>query len=99
MAVAEQPDGLGQTPTNKHGFLSGALKAAVRTKQISSNPCDGNKCAGTHLAEMVFLTQEEFALLYSWVSESWQPLVEFLVATGCRVGEAAALRPADINLA
>src|SRR4029077_14599120 len=49
-------------------------------------------------AEMVFLTHEEFARLYSCVSEHWQPLVEFLVASGARFGEATALKPGDINL-
>ena len=48
---------------------------------------------------MVFLTHEEFALLHPCVSEHWQPLVEFLVASGCRFGEASALKPGDINLA
>jgi len=49
-------------------------------------------------AEMVYLTHEEFALLYSCVSEHWHPLVEFLVASGARFGEATALKPGDINL-
>ena len=48
---------------------------------------------------MVFLTHAEFALLHSCVSEYWQPLVEFLVASGARFGEATALRPTDIDLA
>jgi integrase len=31
------------------------------------------------------------------VSEPWRPLVEFLVASGCRWGEATALRPSDVD--
>jgi hypothetical protein len=43
---------------------------------------------------MVFLTRDEFALLYSCVGGHWRLLVEFLVASGARFGEAAALSPA-----
>jgi hypothetical protein len=34
--------GSAKTAANKHGFLAGALNAAVRAKEISANPCDGN---------------------------------------------------------
>ncbi|ORB65303.1 site-specific integrase [Mycobacterium scrofulaceum] len=47
---------------------------------------------------MVFLTHDEFTILLEAVTEPWRALVEFLVASGCRWGEASALRPADINL-
>jgi integrase len=91
--------GSAKTAANKHGFLAGALNAAVRAKHLSANPCDGNRMRRDAPSEMVFLTHEEFALLHSCVSEHWQPLVEFLVASGARFGEATALKPGDINLA
>jgi integrase len=91
--------GAAKTAANKHGFLAGALNAAVRAKHLSANPCDGNRMRRDTPSEMVFLTHEEFALLHSCVSEHWQPLVEFLVASGARFGEATALKPGDINLA
>lgn len=90
--------GSAKTAANKHGFLAGALNAAVRARHIAANPCDGNRLRRDEPAEMVFLTHEEFAILHAAVTEPWQPLVEFLVASGCRWGEAAALRPSDINL-
>jgi integrase len=90
--------GSAKTAANKHGFLAGALNAAVRDRHLSANPCDGNRMPRDAPAEMVFLTHEEFAVLYSCVSEHWQPLVEFLVASGARFGEATALKPGDINL-
>jgi integrase len=31
------------------------------------------------------------------VTEPWRPLVEFLVASGCRWGEATALHPSDVD--
>jgi integrase len=91
--------GSAKTAANKHGFLAGALNAAVRAGHIRANPCDGNRLRRDAPSEMVFLTHEEFALLHSCVSAHWQPLVEFLVASGCRWGEASALKPTDINLA
>src|SRR5271163_406557 len=91
--------GAAKTAANKHGFLAGALNAAVRARHISANPCDGNRLRRDAPSEMAFLTHEEFALLHSCVSEYWQSMVEFLVATGARFGEATALRPRDIDLA
>ncbi len=91
--------GAAKTIANKHGFLAGALNSAVRARHISANPCDGNRLRRDEPTEMVFLTHAEFAILLDAVTEPWRPLVEFLAATGCRWGEASALRPGDINLA
>jgi integrase len=71
----------------------------VRKRHISANPCDGNKLRRDEPAEMVFLTHDEFAILLDSITEPWRPLVEFLVASGCRWGEVSALRPTDINVA
>ena len=35
--------GSAKTAANKHGFLAGALNAAVREGHISANPCDRNR--------------------------------------------------------
>jgi hypothetical protein len=51
------------TASNKHGFLSGALYAAVRAGFIKANPCEGNRLPRDEITEMVFLTGDEFALL------------------------------------
>ena len=91
--------GAAKTAANKHGFLAGALNAAVRSRHIDSNPCDGNRLRRGEPSEMVFLTQEEFAMLHSCFGAHWQPLVEFLVASGARFGEATALKPGDVNTA
>lgn len=90
-----------KTIKNKHGFLSAALAAAV-PKHIASNPAAVQRLpqgkAREVDEEMVFLTREQFATLLAAVPEYWRPLVEFLVASGCRWGEAAALKPADVDL-
>ncbi|MEI8083994.1 MAG: tyrosine-type recombinase/integrase [Actinomycetes bacterium] len=97
----EEPDGDGRKPRaktirNKHGFLAGALNAAI-PEHIVVNPCDGIKLNRDEDYEMLFLTPEQFNRLHAAVTEPWRPLVKFLVATGCRWGEATALRPSDIN--
>nr|WP_090281506.1 site-specific integrase [Mycolicibacterium komanii]CRL78001.1 integrase fusion protein [Mycolicibacterium komanii] len=89
----------GKTIANKHGFLSAALNAAVRAGRIPTNPASGHRLPTSERPDMICLTREQFGLLHDNVTEHWQPLVEFLVASGCRWGEATALRPSDINRA
>ncbi|WP_231988624.1 site-specific integrase [Mycobacterium sp. 1274761.0] len=87
-----------KTVTNKHGFLAGALNAAVGGGFIPANPCTGmGMPRDDDPTEIVFLTRHQFRHLHSNVTEYWQPLVEFLVASGTRWGEATALRPADVD--
>lgn len=98
----QQPDDKGKTAShktlsNKRGFLVGALNAAIPA-HIASNPAldiDLPRDAETH--EAVFLTREQFAHLLASVTEYWRPMVEFLVASGARWGEVAALRPSDVD--
>lgn len=85
------------TMQNKHGFLSGVLKQAVKDGHLPANPCDGVKLPRTEERETVFLTKAEFQTLKGNFSEHYQPLVEFLVASGCRFNEAVALKPSDVN--
>ena len=66
---------------------------------ISFNPAAGQKLPDTVRQEIVALSPHEFARLLDAVPEYWRPLVEFLVASGARWGEATALRPADVNRA
>jgi integrase len=86
----------GKTIMNKHGFLSGALAAGM-PKHLQSNPCDGNRLPRWDRTEMVFLTRDEFRIMQRAVSQQYRPLIEFLVASGARWGEATALRPSDVD--
>ncbi|OBB22126.1 tyrosine-type recombinase/integrase [Mycolicibacterium elephantis] len=93
-----EDDGVsGKTIANKHGFLSGALAAAVKKGHIPANPAAGARLPRTERDEMVFLTREQFTVLYDEVPEAWQPLVRFLVASGARWGEVTALKPGDVD--
>ncbi|CAN5384921.1 site-specific integrase [soil metagenome] len=90
----------GKTVKNKRDFVSGALKLGLTDPHcpLTTNPCEGVKSPTWVRLEMVFLERDEFQLLLAAVTDYWKPLVEFLVASGCRWSEAAALRPADIDL-
>ena len=88
----------GKTIMNKHGYLAGALNAAVKAGHLNTNPCDGNRLPRWDREEMVFLERDEFRQVLAAVSEYWRPLVEFLVASGCRWSEATALTPKDVNV-
>jgi integrase len=89
----------GKTIANKHGFLSSALNAAVRAGRIPSNPAAGQRLPSSERQEMVCLSHADFSRLLGNIPEFWRPLVDFLVASGCRWGEATALKPSDINRA
>ena len=90
--------GSGKTIANKHGFLAGALKVAVRRGHMPSNPCDHTRLPDNIREEMCFLTAAEFGALRDAMTERWRPLTTFLVTTGCRFSEATALQPRDVDL-
>lgn len=87
----------GKTVANKHGYLAGALNAAVLRGHLKANPCDHVKLPEWHREEMVFLEPDEYAILFAAIPEYWQPLVDFLVLSGARWSEATALKPSDVN--
>lgn len=93
----DEAEASGKTIKNKANFLSGALNAAIIAKEIPSNPFLGVRLPEWDRREKVYLTHEEFQILLDGVTEYWKPLVRFLVASGCRFGEATALKPADIS--
>jgi integrase len=87
----------GKTVKNKRDYLAGALKTAVKDGHLLVNPCDDVKSPRWDRAENVFLERDEFQLLLEEIPAYWKPLVEFLVASGCRWSEATALKPAAVN--
>ncbi|MCF3939962.1 tyrosine-type recombinase/integrase [Gordonia tangerina] len=90
----------GKTLQNKHAFLSGALKAAVRDGRIDRNPCDNRRLPRTLKTEMVFLSKAEFDQIHGAIKRDlWKDLALWLVSTGMRFGEATALQPGDVDLA
>lgn len=92
----QEADGFApKTIQNKHGFLSGCLRLAVKRKLLPFNPCEDSKLPKAR-RERVFLEPEEFDVVYEAAPEKWRPLMLFLVTTGARYSEATALRVGDI---
>lgn len=87
-----------KTIANRHGFISGALEAAVRARLIASNPCKGTRLPKSTRREMVCLTRDELTLLLKYVRPDARDLVLTLAGTGLRWGEATALQARDIDV-
>jgi integrase len=83
-------------------LLSTALAKAV-PKHILVNPAADIRLpkatADSDASDVVarMLSRDDFERLLAAITEPWRPLVEFLVASGCRWGEVAGLKPSDIN--
>lgn len=90
---------------NQRGLLHGVLDRGVEKGHITKNPAKKLRLPrGTSNPdleddhEMRLLTQEQFALLASAIAPRYRTLVLFLAGTGCRWGEAVALRVKDLAL-
>lgn len=97
-------DGATATLRRNHRLLAGALGEAARRGEIMSNPATGVAIPRRPRNELRAalappFSREECELIRKAMNPRYQLMVEFLIETGCRFGEAAALTPADINLA
>jgi integrase len=89
-----------KTVENRHSLLSGGMSYAVREGLVPENPCTGiaMPVATGDEGEMVFLEPEEFDLLAAHIPRWYEPLINLLVLTGLRWGEASALQVGDVDL-
>lgn len=106
------PDGNGKwineprspkTVRNLHALLSSYGAWLVEKGLRPTNPCDGTRLPesdeGDADIEMVFLEQPEYMLLRdSFPEREARDLIDFLAGTGCRYGEATALKIKDLVL-
>ncbi|WP_293783627.1 site-specific integrase [uncultured Aeromicrobium sp.] len=86
---------------NQHGLLSAMLGTAVIDRIIDANPCDHIRLPRRTEHETIekrFLTEDEFWAIWSNITDHYRPLLEFLVGTGARWGEAEALEVRDVDL-
>lgn len=101
-----QTEAKGTGLQHRHALLFSALSAAVANGEIRVNPArkaspsnrSGVRIPRTPRAkDPIFLTRDEFDLIHKSMSFQYKVLVEFLVESGCRFGEAAALTPGDVD--
>lgn len=86
------------TVRNAHGLLHQVMDAAIHARLIRSNPCAKTKLPERIDVEMMFVTPAEADRLIAAVPEHYRPLIVFLLATGCRWGEAIGLRARNLDV-
>jgi integrase len=89
----------GKSIANLHALLSDACATAVKQGHLEENPCRGMRLPRSLRQDMVCLTPAEFRAIRARLDPFWRPLVNLLVGTGLRWGEATALQVADVDLA
>lgn len=70
-----------------HGIVSTVMKAAIRDRRITSNPCDGTKLPKVQRAHIVPLTTEQVAAVRDALPAQLRGLVTLAAGTGMRQGE------------
>ena len=87
-----------KTVRNYHALLSSSLARAVDDGLATRNVAHKVRVTRQARDEMVMLTPAEFAVLIDRVSDHYRPLIMWLYGTGMRLGEATAVRIADVHL-
>lgn len=90
-----------KTVRNVHALLNSSVLTAIRRgERQAANPCEATRLPKTvHREEALsFLTPAEFAGLRLCVDPFFRPHVTFLVGTGLRFSEMAALEPGDFMM-
>ncbi|MGP1348458.1 MAG: tyrosine-type recombinase/integrase [Stomatobaculum sp.] len=104
--LLQGPGGKQRAPDTVNGIvalISHILRDAVNERAIEWNPCTGIKNlkrTAKPARETIHraLTLKETELFFNAAVESWYyDLYRFLIQTGCRCGEAGALRTSDIK--
>jgi integrase len=76
-----------------------AFNFAVETELIPRNPYDRFRCKGRIAFKRTPIDDDDLQTLLSFSAPCWRRFLLFLKFSGCRPGEAAALRWADVRLA
>lgn len=88
-----------KTMKNIHSLLYAIMETAVKRGKAKHNPCTETKLPKKTRTEdaMTYLTHAEFLHLMSHTDPFFHPLFYFLVGTGLRFSEAAALNGSDFS--
>lgn len=88
-----------KTIANVHGLISAAFNSMVRDKRRPDNPCKGVSLPKSAATEepATFLTRAEWDLVENELTEPYKSFFKFLIHTGLRFSEAAALEARDFQ--
>lgn len=89
-----------KTIQNAHALLSHALEKATYEEPplIANNPAKGVDLPRESVVEeKPIFTRDEWNEFYSAMADYYKPFIAFLLVTGCRIGEATAVRVGDLN--
>jgi integrase len=93
-----QVDGMSPALQAKNrAVMTSMFEDAVQRGLIQENPARGVKISKQVIREMRIVTVEEYKRVLPLVPEEYRLLVRLLLASGARWGEAAELRPADLQ--
>lgn len=88
-----------KTVRNAHGLLSSVLESALHKDLIGKNPAKRVPVPKDAVREeKEIFTREEWDAFYAEMQNHYKPITGFLLVTGCRIGEASAVRVGDVNL-
>lgn len=90
-----------KTVRNYFGFLSAALKTAIRLGWRRDNPCHGVRLPGSSSIEAFVrvISRDQWDRIVRNVDPHYLVFFQFLRVTGVRLGEATALRGTDFDYA
>jgi integrase len=87
-----------KTVRNAHGLLSSVLQSAVDDNEIPKNVAKGVPVPEDLVREeKAIFDREEWDRFYVAMADYYKPFIAFLLVTGCRIGEATAVRVGDLN--
>jgi integrase len=89
-----------KTIANKHGFLSGGLRAAVEQRPVpllAFNPCTGMRLPRHGRSEIDIFDNYEWELFEELIIERWRPQAEFGLVSMARPSEIGALLVRDVH--
>lgn len=88
-----------KTIKNVHGFIYSIMATAIYRGYRADNPCEHTRLPKNDHTEdkTTFLTKAELALILRHLDKHFHPFILFLVGTGLRFSEAAALQPGDFS--
>lgn len=87
-----------RTVDTRYGTFRTFMNWCVTEGHVPASPCQNIVLPRGRTREHLYLTPAEVLALLDKIDPHYRPLVEFLVTTGCRFGEACELRVKDLDL-